>query len=132
MGVSRWARQDGRPVKQYFQPKREVQTVLDLNAHIRNTPSSPGGRGSDNFKFAARVPTAFWAQWMHEWRQKGGQRGTGMKSRDYCMLKASLPDYSQFVATPSGKTGFERRARAIKMGYGQRALTLAPTGPREG
>jgi len=120
----RWTKLDGRPTRQTVQPAQEVEAVLDLNQYIAGSSARTGGAGSDNFRFLARVPTAAWGMWAHEWRMKGGLQGTGMKQQDYIILRASTPDYSKFVTTPSGKTGFERQANAIRAGYGSKCLKL--------
>lgn len=122
MATSRWAKINGQMVKQTHQSAAEVDAILDLNRFIRNNPTSPGGRGTKEMKFAAQIPLAMAGQWTHEWRRKGGLEGTGMKAQEYCILKASTPDYSELVATPSGKTGFEKRARRLAMGYSGRVL----------
>lgn len=114
---------DGRWAKQVHQSEAEVQSVLDLNHFISTSASKPGGVGSDNMRFLARVPTAAWGQWAHDWRMRGGLTGTGMKMHEYIVLQASLPDYSKFVTTPSGKTGFERKARLLRK-WGARDLRL--------
>ena len=122
MAESRWAKINGQMVKQTHQPEGEVDAVLDLNRFTRNNPTSAGGRGSKEVKFLARIPLAMAGQWTHEWRLRGGLEGTGMKAQEFCVLKASTPNYSELIATPSGKTGFEKQARRLAMGYGGRVL----------
>ena len=115
---------DGRAFWQMHQNEREVGAVLDMNHFIRNNPTSSGGTGSKDMKFVARIPEAANAQFMYDWRMKGGQAGTGMTCTEYCILQASLPDYEAFVTTPSGKTGYERGARRFQMGYTGKRLKL--------
>lgn len=117
---------DGQTVRQTHQTADEVQLILDGNRFLAENK----GGASKNAKYVARIPSALYGQWAHDWRQKGGQKGTGMKCMDYVLLRVSTPDYSQFVATPSGKTGFERMARRIQMGYDARKnLKVAATRP---
>lgn len=100
--------------------------ILDGNRLLAEN----NGGASKNSKVMARVPMALYGRWVHEWRQKGGLRGTGMRSMDYVVLKASIPDYSYLITTPSGKTGFEREARRIQAGYGTgKALKIATARP---
>lgn len=108
----RWFKDGDEWVKQKIQDEPEVDHVLKVNEYIRaQAAGRTGGAGSQNMRFLARVPELKDAEWRIEWRRKGGHNGTGMSATDYCLLKASLPDYSDFVVTPSGRTGVERRAR---------------------
>jgi hypothetical protein len=115
------AKIDGQTVRQVHQSAQEVQMILDENRFL----AANKGGASKNARYVARVPIALYGQWVHEWRQKGGLAGTGMKSMDYVILKASVPDYSQLVTTPSGKTGFEQTARRIQAGYVGKNLKIS-------
>lgn len=127
----RWVKKDGRISKELRQSAAEVQDILDANTTIANNPNHAGGRGSKDMRFLARVPAAMDARWRTEWRHRGGHKGTGMDATAYVMLKASLPDYSAFVTTPSGKTGFEKAARRIATGYEGRNFIANPVPPPE-
>lgn len=107
---------DGKWVRQVEQSASEVQEVIDSNHYLANT-GQRGGTGSKDVRFVGRVPAALYGQWAHDWRLRGGLKGTGMKCRDYVLLKLSLPDYKRLVATPSGKVGLEREARRLLFGF---------------
>jgi len=126
-GLTRgWVR-DGKTVRRYVhQPDASVQAVLDFTAECRKSSKTTG---SDNMKFVANVPLAMTGQWTHEWRQRGGHAGTGMSAQQYILLKASLPDYSGLVSTPSGKTGFEKQARRLQYGW-RKGLDLKRVPPK--
>ena len=129
---SRWKMVDGKLCKVSEQSSREVEKILDFNAGIRNHPNARmGGLGSKDMRFVARVPTALNAKWTHEWRQRGGLQGTGMKCRDYILVKMSTGEYSKLICTPSGNTGLESRARrqlfAVSNRTNRRAITRHPT-----
>lgn len=113
---SRWVRVDGKLVKQTVQPANEVGRVIDTNDRIRNelATEKTGGAGSNNIRWLGRVPMALDAKWRHEWRTKGGFSGTGLKAHDYVLFKMSLPENSKLVVTPSGRTGFEQKARKLR------------------
>jgi hypothetical protein len=95
----------------------EVGKILDVNHTIRQEAEAgrmtrkSGGVGSKDQRFVGRVPAIADAQWRNEWRARGGLQGTGMKATEYCLLKMSLGDHQKFIVTPSGRTGFERKAR---------------------
>lgn len=129
----RIAVKDKRAFWQLHQTEKEVGAVLDMNHFMRNNPTTPGGTGSNDMKFVARIPAAAAAQWTYDWNVKGGEAGTGMTCTEYCIMKASLPDYNAFVTTPSGKTGLERGARRFQMGYTGKRLKLenAPRGKKK-
>lgn len=115
----RWVKRDGKPTVELRQEAKEVQAILDANATIRNNPNHVGGTGSKNQRCVARVPMVLHAKWVLEWRRKGMEAGTGMKANEYALFKASVPDYAEFITTPSGKTGtrFEKEARKLAFGY---------------
>jgi len=104
---------NGRPTRYAHQSAEEVKAILDVNSIISNDRSRPGGMGSDNVRYLARIPMAQVGAWGHEWRMKGGLQGTGMKLNEYCLLKASTPNFNKFVVSPSGRTGFEKQARRL-------------------
>lgn len=122
MARERWRRiTDGqgnaRFVKEKISPTLNVEALLKQNAQLRNDAASNavsltkrGGSGSYNMRHVARVDEVQNAIWVTQWRKLGGWK-TGMSSKDYCLLQASLPENSKYVVTPSGKTGFERWAR---------------------
>lgn len=117
---------DGKTVRQVSQSAAEVQMILDENSYLAEN----NGGTSKNARFVARVPMALYGQWAHDWRMKGGLAGTGMKCKDYVLLRVSTPDYASLVTTPSGKTGMESMARRIQMGYdAQRNLKITSTRP---
>ena len=113
----RWVKKDGRMVREVRQEADEVQKILDANHAIATSPNFVGGTGSKNQRCVARVPVVQHAAWTHEWRLKGGLNGTGLTGPEYCLLRASQPDYSKFVTTPSGDTGLEREARKLAFGW---------------
>ncbi|MCA9553020.1 MAG: hypothetical protein KC933_23490 [Myxococcales bacterium] len=118
---------DGQTVRRTHQTADEVQLILDENKYLAE---NKGGARKD-MKYLARIPIALYGQWAHDWRQKGGLQGTGMKCADYVLLRISTPDYSALVATPSGKTGFEKMARRIQVGYdAQQSLKTAVARPQ--
>jgi hypothetical protein len=108
--------QHGRLMKQIAQPDASVKAVLNFTHNCR-TNGEKGGVGSKDVRFLANIPMAAYGQWSHDWRMKGGLAGTGMKCKDYIILQASLPEHSNFVSTPSGKTGMERQARRKTFGW---------------
>lgn len=95
----------------------EVDQILEANRRIRQEAEAnrlskkSGGVGSKHQRFLGRVPAIADAQWRNEWRARGGLQGTGMRANEYCVLKMSLGDRPEFIVTPSGRTGFERKAR---------------------
>jgi len=100
-----------------IQDSWEVDRIVDLNSTIRQEAQAnhlsrkSGGIGSNDQRFVGRVPAIADAQWRNEWRAKGGYSGTGMKATEYCLLKMSMGEHQKFIVTPSGRTGFERKAR---------------------
>lgn len=126
-GLHRGWVKDGRTLRKLVhQPEAQVQAVLDFTQECRNRDRMTG---SENMKFLANVPLAMVGQWTHDWRQKGGHNGTGMSAQEYILLKASLPDYSSLVSTPSGKTGFEKKARQLRYGW-RKGLDLKRVQPK--
>ena len=115
---SRWRKLDGRLVKSVHQSEAEVAQILRANAAIRDlAQAKTGGHGSETFRYVGRVAAAKNAEWIHEWRQRGGYSGTGMTAQKYCILQMSKPENKAFVVTPSGNTGFEKEARRMQFGH---------------
>lgn len=102
---------DGQWVTEVITTPEEDKAIVDANQQIAASATKPGGAGSDNFRHVGRIPITVYANWVAEWKQLGGHKGTGMSSKEFCLVKMSDGNHGGLIGTPSGRTGYERKAR---------------------